>query len=111
MHPPERYKVAFEIGEPATVPLGSPRTRIDLDPHKVEQGLLKLVLALVELIRQLMEKQALRRIEAGSLSREEIDRLGRTLMQLENKIRELQEQFEIDDLNINLGPLGNLLDQ
>ena len=72
---------------------------------------LKLVLALVELIRQLMEKQALRRIEAGSLSPEEIDRVGRTLMQLESKIRELQQQFEIDDLNINLGPLGNLLDQ
>lgn len=111
MHPPERCKVAFEIGDPATAPAGSPRTRIDLDPHKVEQGLLKLVLALVELIRQLMEKQALRRIEAGSLSPEQIDRLGRTLMQLENKIRELQQQFEIDDLNISLGPLGNLLDQ
>jgi CRISPR/Cas system-associated endonuclease Cas1 len=82
-----------------------------VDPNRVEQGLLKLVLTLVELIRQLMEKQALRRIEEGSLSPEEIDRLGRTLMQLENKIRELQEQFEIDDLNINLGPLGNLLDQ
>ncbi len=110
MQPPERCRVALEFGDPATVPSSSPRTRIDLDPHKVEQGLLKLVLALVELIRQLMEKQALRRIEAGSLSPEQIDRLGRTLMQLENKIRELQEQFEIDDLNINLGPLGQLLD-
>jgi hypothetical protein len=75
----------------------------------VEQGLLKLVLTLVELIRQLMEKQALRRIEAGSLTDPEIDRLGTTLMQLEDKIKELQEQFEIDELNINLGPLGNLL--
>jgi hypothetical protein len=111
MNSPSRYKVAFEVGDPGALLPGSPRTRIDVDPGKVEQGLLKLVLALVELIRQLMEKQALRRIDAGSLSREQIDRLGRTLMQLEAKIIELQEQFEIDDLNINLGPLGNLLDE
>jgi hypothetical protein len=110
MHPPSTCRLAIEVGEPLASG-GAPRTRINVDPNRVEQGLLKLVLALVELIRQLMEKQALRRIEAGSLSPEEIDRLGRTLMQLENKIRELQEQFEIDDLNINLGPLGNLLDQ
>ncbi|MEK7405180.1 MAG: gas vesicle protein K [Acidobacteriota bacterium] len=110
MNTPSKYRVAFEIGEePAAVP--GPRTRINVDPHKVEQGLLKLVLALVELIRQLLEKQAVRRMEAGSLSPTEIDRLGGTLMQLEAKIRELQRQFEIDDLNINLGPLGNLLDQ
>jgi hypothetical protein len=104
-------KVAFEIGGASAAPAAAPRTRIDLEPGKVEQGLLKLVLALVELIRQLMEKQALRRIEAGSLTRAEINRLGSTLMQLEDKIKELQEQFEIDDLNINLGPLGNLLDE
>lgn len=111
MNSPSKYKVALEVGDPGALLPGPPRTRIDVDPGKVEQGLLKLVLALVELIRQLMEKQALRRIDAGSLSREEIDRLGRTLMQLEAKIIELQEQFEIDDLNINLGPLGNLLDE
>jgi hypothetical protein len=107
----ETYKVAFEIGDPGAAPAAAPRTRIDIEPGKVEQGLLKLVLALVELIRQLMEKQALRRIDAGSLTPAEIDRVGTTLMQLEEKIKELQEQFEIDDLNINLGPLGNLLDR
>lgn len=104
-------RVCFEIGDRGAAQPNSPRTRIDIDPRKVEQGLLKLVLSLVELIRQLMEKQALRRIEAGSLTRQEIDRLGRTLLQLEAKIKELQEQFEIDDLNIDLGPLGRLLDQ
>ncbi len=103
-------KVAFEIGDASAAPASASRTRLAIEPGKVEQGLLKLVLALVELIRQLMEKQALRRIEAGSLTSAEIDRLGTTLMQLEEKITELQEQFAIDDLNINLGPLGNLLD-
>jgi hypothetical protein len=104
-------KVILEMGDsPLASAAGAPRTCVDLDPQKVEQGLLKLVLALVELIRQLLEKQALRRIDAGSLTAVEIDRLGSTLMQLETKIRELQQQFGIEDLNLNLGPLGNLLD-
>jgi len=85
-------------------------SKVNVDPEKVEQGLVKLVLALVELLRQLLEKQAIRRIEGGTLTEEEIDRLGRTLMKLEERIRELQEYFEIDDLNINLGPLGDLID-
>jgi len=85
-------------------------SKVKIDPENVEQGLVKLVLALVELLRQLLEKQAIRRIEGGSLTEEEIDRLGTTLMKLEQKIRELQEYFEIDDLNIDLGPLGNLID-
>ena len=84
--------------------------KLNVDPEKVEQGLVKLVLTLVELLRQLMEKQAIRRIEGGSLTEEEIDRLGMTLMKLEQKMRELQQYFGINDLNINLGPLGNLLD-
>lgn len=94
-----------EALEPKTKP-----SRINVDPEKVEQGLAKLVLSLVELLRQLMERQAIRRMEAGSLTGEEIDRLGTTLMKLEEKMRELQEYFQIDDLNIRLGPLGNLLD-
>lgn len=84
--------------------------RIQVEPEKVEQGLVKLVLALVEFLRQILEKQAIRRMESGSLTTEEIDRLGTTLMKLEEKIKELQEHFAIDDLNINLGPLGNLID-
>ena len=85
-------------------------SRVKVDPENVEQGLVKLVLSVVELLRQLLEKQAIRRIEGGSLTEEEMDRLGTTLMKLEKRIRELQEYFEIDDLNINLGPLGDLID-
>jgi phage shock protein A len=84
--------------------------RIELESGKMERGLLKLVLSLVELIRQVLEKQAMRRVESGSLAIEEVDRLGVALMELESKIRELQTQFGIDDLNIDLGPVGTLLD-
>ena len=84
--------------------------RIELEPGKIERGLLRLVLSLVEMIRQLMEKQATRRIEAGDLDDDEVERVGRSLMELEAKIRELQAQFGIDDLNIDLGPVGPLLD-
>jgi hypothetical protein len=85
--------------------------RIDLDPEKVEHGLVQLVLSVLELIRQLLEKQALRRIEGGDLSGEQIERLGTTLMRLEQQMSELAEHFEITDLNIDLGPLGSLLDE
>lgn len=85
--------------------------RINIDPENVEKGLAKLVLTLIELIRKLMEKQAMRRVEGGSLSDEEIERIGETLMKLENKIQELKEIFGLkdEDLNLNLGPLGNLM--
>ncbi len=85
--------------------------RIDANPRNVEKGLAKLVLTLIELIRKLMEKQAMRRIDAGSLTEEEIERVGETLMKLENKMQELKGVFELKDeeLNINLGPLGDLL--
>jgi hypothetical protein len=106
-----RYRLAFEIGE-AGIPRGSsPRKQIAIDPGKTERGLLKLVLTIVELIRQVLEKQAIRRIEAQSLTSEEVDRVGRTLMELAEKVHELQRQFEIDDLNIDLGPLGKLLEE
>ena len=89
---------------------GTQPCRVQVDPEKVEQGLVKLVLALVEFLRQILEKQAIRKMESGSLTADEIDRLGTTLMKLEEKIKELQEHFAIEDLNINLGPLGNLID-
>src|SRR5512138_3062284 len=89
--------------------LSSPRVRFELDPGKVEHGLMKLVLTLFELIRQLMEKQATRRIEAGNLTIDEMDRLGRGLMEAEDTVKALQAQFGIDDLNLDLGPLGRLL--
>jgi hypothetical protein len=80
-----------------------------VDPEKVEQGLAHLVLAVLELVRQLLERQATRRMEGGTLTSEEIDRVGTALMRLEVKIGELQDHFQIEDLNINLGPLGNLI--
>ena len=85
--------------------------RVNADPESVERGLAQLVLTIVELLRQLMERQALRRIDGGGLSDEQIERLGRTFMELDRRMDELREQFGLtaDDLNLDLGPLGRLL--
>jgi len=85
--------------------------RIDADPESVEKGLVQLVLTLVELLRQLMERQAIRRMDAGGLSEEDIERLGQTLMLLDEKMTELRDHFGLtpEELNIDLGPLGKLL--
>ena len=85
--------------------------RINADPEGAGRGLAKLVLTLVELLRQLMERQALRRIEAGSLSDDEIERLGQTFLKLNSRMEEMKRVFGLEDeeLNLNLGPLGNLL--
>jgi Gas vesicle protein K len=85
--------------------------RVNADPESVEKGLAQLVLTIVELLRQLMERQALRRIDAGGLTPEQEERLGATFMELSLRMEELREQFGLDeeDLNLNLGPLGNLL--
>ena len=85
--------------------------RVNADPERVEKGLAQLVLTLVELLRQLMERQALRRMETGTLTDEQIERLGETFMKLEARMQELKAHFELEDrdLNLNLGPLGDLL--
>ena len=85
--------------------------RINADPDNLERGLAQLVMTIVELLRQLMERQALRRIDGGTLSEEQVERLGRTFMELDKRMEELRETFGLDeeDLNLNLGPLGNLL--
>ena len=85
--------------------------RVNADPEGVERGLAKLVLTLIELLRQLMERQALRRIESGSLSDDEIERLGQTFLKLDVRMAELKQIFglENEELNLNLGPLGNLM--
>lgn len=85
--------------------------RIDAQPDTVAQDLGKLVLTIVELLRQLMERQALRRVEAGDLPEDTVERLGLGLMRLEDAMVELREHFGLEpgDLNIDLGPLGNLL--
>jgi uncharacterized protein YjiS (DUF1127 family) len=86
-------------------------SRVSADPETVERGLAQLVLTLIELLRQLMERQALRRMDAGTLTDLEIERLGQTFMKLADRMEELKEHFELrdEDLNLNLGPLGNLL--
>jgi hypothetical protein len=85
--------------------------RIGADPENLERGLAQLVLTVVELLRQLMERQALRRIDAGGLTDEQEERLGRTFMELSERMEELKETFGLDDedLNLDLGPLGRLL--
>jgi Gas vesicle protein K len=87
------------------------RLRIDADRESVEKGLVTLVLTIVELLRQLMERQALRRVEQGSLSDDQIEKIGSTLMALEDRMAELRDHFGLspEDLNLDLGPLGPLL--
>jgi len=85
--------------------------RVEADPETVERGLAQLVLTLIELLRQLMERQALRRMEQGTLDDDQIERLGETFMKLAERMDELKAEFGLrdQDLNLNLGPLGNLL--
>lgn len=106
----DKPSITITIKEPEEVKDTNPE-RINIDPKNVEKGLAKLVLTLVELIRKLLEKQAMKRVEGGSLADEEIEKVGETLMKLENKMKELKEIFGLKDeeLNINLGPLGDLM--
>ncbi|QHA93756.1 gas vesicle protein K [Bacillus sp. N1-1] len=85
--------------------------RINVDPDNAEQGLAQLVLTVVELLRQIVERHAMRRVEGGTLTDEQVENLGVALMNLEEKMEELKDVFGLDaeDLNIDLGPLGNLL--
>ncbi|MGW5663750.1 gas vesicle protein K [Streptomyces sp. NPDC003758] len=85
--------------------------RLHADPETVERDLVKLVLTIVELLRQLMERQALHRVDEGDLSEEQEERLGLTLMLLHDRMADLCDQYGLTmaDLNIDLGPLGSLL--
>jgi hypothetical protein len=84
--------------------------RINADPEHVENGLARLVLTLIELLRNVLEHQAVRRMEGGALSEDEIERLGLALLKLNERMRELKTTFNLtdEDLNIDLGPLGRL---
>lgn len=84
--------------------------RIQANPEDIEAGVAKLVLTLVEFLRQVLEHQAVRRMEGGSLSDEQIERLGLALMRLQQRVTELKDAFGLadEDLNIDLGPLGKL---
>ncbi|MFD3457470.1 gas vesicle protein K [Streptomyces sp. NPDC058691] len=94
---------------PGTPP--RPARRVHADPDTVERDLVRLVLTLVELLRQLMERQALRRVDAGDLTEDEEERLGATLMILHDRMTGLCAQYGLTmrDLNLDLGPLGTLL--
>src|SRR5215475_11771662 len=84
--------------------------RINADPERVEQGLARLVLTVIELLREVLEHQAVRRMDGGTLSEEQVERLGLALLKLNHRMDELKEIFGLtdEDLNIDLGPLGRL---
>jgi len=84
---------------------------INVDAQSVEQGLAKLVLTLIEFIRRLLERQAVRRMEGGGLTPEQVEQLGLALMKLEAKMQDLKAQFGLadEDLNLDLGPIGRLI--
>src|SRR6476620_2372100 len=100
-----------------TAPPPNPRTlltqRMETDPDSVERDLFKLVLTVIELVRQLMEAQALRRVDEGDLSDEQVEALGLGLCRLEEAMEELKSRYDLTtaDLNIDLGPLGTLLSE
>ena len=85
--------------------------RLETDAESVERDLFKLVLTIIELVRQLMEKQALRRVDEGDLTEEQIEGLGTGLMHLEQAMEDLKSRYDLTaaDLNLDLGPLGTLL--
>lgn len=95
-------------GQPGEPPV---RLRVNLDANNVKNGLGQLVLTLVKLLHELLERQAIRRMDAGSLTEEQIERLGLTLMRQAEEIERLRKEFglEEEDLNLDLGPLGRLL--
>lgn len=84
--------------------------RINADPDKVEQGLARLVLTLIELLRKILEHQAIRRMDGGTLSEAEVERLGLALLKLSERMEQLKQTFDLrdEDLTIDLGPLGRL---
>jgi hypothetical protein len=103
-------KIVSELRQQTQLAAGNPE-RIECSPDNIEQGLAKLVLSLIELLRQLLERQAIRRMEGGSLNDDQVEQMGEALMKLEAKIHELADHFGLTpgDLNMNFGPLGNLL--
>jgi hypothetical protein len=85
--------------------------RWNADPEEVQKSVARLVLALVEFLRKLMEKQAIRRMEAGTLTDDEVENVGLALMKLEETLHDIADRFGLapDDLNLDLGPLGRLI--
>jgi hypothetical protein len=102
---PDLRKLRKELDRAAGAP------RWNANPEDVRRSVVKLVLTLVELLRRLMERQAIRRMEQGTLTDDETEKLGLSLMRLEETIREIGEQFDLrpEDLNLDLGPVGKLM--
>jgi hypothetical protein len=113
LSPEQVAEAVAELRQQLTTVAGVDAQRVDCSPESVEQGLAKLVLGLIELLRRLLERQAVRRMDGGSLSEQQIENMGVALMRLEEKLRELAGHFGLrpEDLNLDLGPLGNLLDE
>jgi hypothetical protein len=111
--PQEIANAVSELNRELKAAGGAPIDRIDCSPENIEQGLARLVLSLIELLRRLLERQAIRRMEGGSLDDTKIEEMGQALMKLESKINEIAAIFGLrpEDLNLELGPLGNLLDK
>lgn len=111
--PEEIAGAVAELKRELAAAAAGPAGRIDCSPETVEQGLAKLVLSLVELLRRLLERQAIRRMEGGSLTDQQVEDMGLALMRLEQKVHELAGAFGLkpEDLNLELGPLGKLLDE
>lgn len=88
----------------------NPLLRWNPDPDDVQRSVVKLVLSLIEFIRKLMERQAIRRLEEKTLTAEEIENVGIALMKLEQTVHEIARRFKLDpkDLNLDLGPVGRL---
>ena len=97
-------------GQPGRRALGTLPRRIDANQANVEKDLAKLVLSLVDLVRQLMERQAVRRVNAGSLSEDEVERMGETFLKLDKRMTELRTAFGLtrEDLDLSLGPMRDL---
>ena len=108
------------LQKPSTIPLpklgkstdsAGTRSRLEIDGDRVRNGLAQLVLTLVKLLHELLERQAIQRMDSGSLTDEEIERLGLALMRQAEELDRLRELFDLkeEDLNLDLGPLGRLL--
>ena len=102
MTAPETTKLELELREEIERLRSLLPERIDLDPDDIERGLAGLVLTLVEFLRQVLERQAIRRMEGGTLSDDEVERVGLALMRLEQKVNEIAAQFGLDEDDIQL---------
>ena len=113
IHAPDDQAMLDRFAGPLDDPRRAPPARITIDPQSVERDLARLVLSIIELVRNLLERQAIRRVENGTVNEEEIARLGETLLKLEARMGELKAAFGLGDqeLSLDLGPLRDLISE